>query len=193
MCVAVDYDEAAVYSGLAFPDTKIYNHTVAWGGFPETAAFRQQGWARTNHSFVATQPPAPPPRKHGQFEYQSCVTEALGLLLERVSGKRYHTLLSELIWQPLGCEEDADLQLDRVGAPVACGGLCAVLRDWGRFGNCLAHDGRRGLSDTGDQLQVHDRHCATYLHSAFTLAQAAISYECRLQIMLCYYYGMLLP
>lgn len=153
MCVSVEYDEAAVYSGKGFLDTKVYNHTVAWGGFPETRAFRQQGWERTNHSFVCAQPPAPS-RKHGQFEYQSCVTEALGLLLERVGGQRYHTLLSELIWQPLGCEEDADLQLDRVGAPVACGGLCAVLRDWGRFGLCLARDGRVDLTDSGDQLQV---------------------------------------
>jgi hypothetical protein len=42
MCVAVDYDESAVYSGTPFLDTKIYNHTIAWGGFPETVAFREQ-------------------------------------------------------------------------------------------------------------------------------------------------------
>jgi hypothetical protein len=77
MCVAVDYDESAVYSGTPFLDTKIYNHTIAWGGFPETVAFREQGWGRTNYTFLAAQPPAPPPRQHGEFEYQSCVTEAL--------------------------------------------------------------------------------------------------------------------
>jgi hypothetical protein len=27
-------------------------------------------------------------------------------------------------------------------AAVACGGLCATARDWGRFGLCLAHDGK---------------------------------------------------
>jgi CubicO group peptidase (beta-lactamase class C family) len=39
-----------------------------------------------------------------------------GLLIERLSGQRYSALLSELIWQRLGCEHDADMQLDRVGA-----------------------------------------------------------------------------
>jgi CubicO group peptidase (beta-lactamase class C family) len=42
-----------------------------------------------------------------------------------------------------------DLQLDRVGAALACGGLCATARDWARFGLCIAHD---GLSQTGEQL-----------------------------------------
>lgn len=127
MCVAVDYDEAAVYSGLSFVDTTVYNHTIAWGAFPETAEFRQRGWARTNHSFVATQLPAPSPRKHGQFEYQSCVTEVLGLLLERVSGKRYHTLLSELIWQPLGCALHLalDVWIHRLLCTQVTLGVCA--------------------------------------------------------------------
>jgi hypothetical protein len=62
------------------------------------------------------------------------------------------------------CEEDADLQIDRVGAPVACGGLCAVLRDWGRFGLCLAHDGRGGLTESGDQLQVKPRCVESSVH-----------------------------
>ena len=62
------------------------------------------------------------------------------------------------------CEEDADLQIDRVGAPVACGGLCAVLRDWGRFGLCLAHDGRGGLTESGAQLQVKLRRAESSMH-----------------------------
>lgn len=45
--------------------------------------------------------------------YQSCVTECLGWLLEKVSGVRYSTLLEREIWSKIGCEEDADLQLDR--------------------------------------------------------------------------------
>ena len=79
---------------------------------------------------------------HGQFEYQSCVTEVLGLLCERVSGRRLATLLSEEIWAKLGCEDDADLQVDSVGAGVACGGFCATLRDWARVGLCPASDGK---------------------------------------------------
>ena len=56
------------------------------------------------------------------------MTEVLGLVLERVSGERYSDLLQSIIWSRLCCEEDADVQLDRVGAAIACGGVCATAR-----------------------------------------------------------------
>jgi CubicO group peptidase (beta-lactamase class C family) len=149
MCVAVDYDEDEVYSGTPFTGTQMYNHTIAWGGYPPTQQFVDEGWPRTNYSFLVTQRPAPAPRKHGDYEYQSCVTEALGMLVERVSGQRFSTFLSEALWSRLGCEDDGDMQLDRVGAAVACGGLCATARDWARFGLCLSRD---GINHLGEQI-----------------------------------------
>ena len=72
---------------------------------------------------------------HGAaFHYVSANSELLGWLLERVSGLSFAELLSREIWQPMGAEFDAYITLDRLGAPVACGGLCVTLRDLARFG-----------------------------------------------------------
>ena len=73
--------------------------------------------------------------EHGaKFHYVSANTEVLGWVLERVSGLSFAELLSREIWQPMGAECDAYIALDRLGAPVACGGLCVTLRDLARFG-----------------------------------------------------------
>jgi hypothetical protein len=83
--------------------------------------------------------------------YQSCVTEVLGLVLERVSGERYSDLLQSIIWSRLCCEEDADVQLDRVGAAIACGGVCATAR----YADVICHhDSHRSLARQGPSILV---------------------------------------
>src|SRR5437667_380731 len=57
------------------------------------------------------------------------------------SGLRFARLLSELLWQPMGAEFDADLAVDRLGAARAAGGICASLRDLARFGEMMRRDG----------------------------------------------------
>ena len=139
--------------------TVVYQHMLALGSYPRTARARRERWPRTNYAFLLSQQ-----REGGgdgdgdgddmrnsaaaaaadggpRWQYQSCVAEALGLLAERVSGERLPALLSELVWAPMGAEEDADMQLDSVGAAVACGGLCATARDWARVGLLLQRDG----------------------------------------------------
>ena len=82
--------------------------------------------------FLSTLKPA---GDHGaKFHYVSANTELLGWVLERVSGLSFAELLGREIWQPMGAECDAYITLDRLGAPVACGGLCVTLRDLARFG-----------------------------------------------------------
>jgi hypothetical protein len=62
--------------------------------------------------------------------------------MERVTGKRLPQILSERLWQPLGCAEDASITLDRAGYGLACGGISASLRDMARFGLMLLHNGQ---------------------------------------------------
>jgi len=77
----------------------------------------------------------------GLFAYRSILTDLLGWVLERASGLRLPELLSREIWAPMGAEFDADVTVDRHGSALADGGVCATLRDLGRFGQTYLRDG----------------------------------------------------
>ena len=84
-------------------------------------------------------------RKHGRHSekvhYVSPCSDLLGWILERVGGRPFHELFSELIWQPMGAEYSAYVTVDRFGAPRTAGGLCVTLRDLARFGQMLLQGG----------------------------------------------------
>ena len=80
---------------------------------------------------------------HGaRFAYRSIETDVLAHAMERVTGKRLPQILSERLWQPLGCAEDASITLDRAGYGLSCGGISASLRDMARFGLMLLNNGQ---------------------------------------------------
>ena len=82
--------------------------------------------------------------KHGgPFRYRSILTDVLGWVLERAGGARLHELISRLVWQPMGAEFDAEITVDAHGNAMADGGICATLRDLGRFGLLFGGTGRR--------------------------------------------------
>ena len=86
---------------------------------------------------------------HGShFDYRSPISDVLGVLLETVSGQRIERLLSEWLWQPLGCERDAYITVDSEGRALANGGLCTSLRDLALFGQMMLDNGAVG----GQQL-----------------------------------------
>ena len=81
-------------------------------------------------------------RPHGEcFNYRSIETDVLAHCLERMSNKRLVDLVSEEIWQPLGCEESACFSVDSTGYGFASGGFNATLRDYARFGQMLCNQG----------------------------------------------------
>jgi CubicO group peptidase (beta-lactamase class C family) len=49
--------------------------------------------------------------------------------------------VSELIWQPMGAEENASFTVDPSGYALASGGMNATLRDYLRFGAIYLNDG----------------------------------------------------
>lgn len=80
---------------------------------------------------------------HGsRFAYRSIETDVLAHAMERVTGQRLPQILSERLWQPLGCAEDANITVDRAGYGLACGGISASLRDMARFGLMLLNNGK---------------------------------------------------
>ena len=79
---------------------------------------------------------------HGeQFRYVSINTDMLGWVCERAGERPYAELVSQHLWVPMGAEADADITLDRQGAPRAAGGLCVIPRDLARVGQLIVEDG----------------------------------------------------
>lgn len=79
----------------------------------------------------------------GPFRYRSILTDVLGWVLEKAGGARLHDLIARLLWQPMGAEFDAEITVDAHGNAMADGGVCATLRDVGRFGLLFAAGGAR--------------------------------------------------
>lgn len=80
---------------------------------------------------------------HGAaFSYKTVDTEVIGWVLQRLTGKHYATLLSEMLWAPLGAEEDGYVWVDGTGTALTSVGVNATLRDLGRLGEMLRLNGR---------------------------------------------------
>jgi CubicO group peptidase (beta-lactamase class C family) len=78
----------------------------------------------------------------GPFRYRSILTDVIGWVLEKAGGSRLHELIGTLVWQPMGAEFDAEITVDAHGNAMADGGICATLRDLGRFGLLFISPGR---------------------------------------------------
>ncbi len=76
-----------------------------------------------------------------QLVYSSIDTEALGSVLPRAVGMGIARYLEQTVWQPAGMGTDAFWLCDPTGRELALSGLCATLRDYGRLGLVLQHDG----------------------------------------------------
>jgi len=138
-------------SGIAFseeyqnPDAevRILEHAASWRP--------ARGHPLSTYEYLCGLRAAGP---HGSgFRYRSCETDLLGWVCERAGGTDMATLLSQLIWQKLGMENDGYIAVDPSGTAVHDGGLCATARDVARFGQLLLDDGR---AFSGDQVLPAD-------------------------------------
>ena len=74
-------------------------------------------------------------RKAGErFEYSSINTMMMVKITEKVTGKPFHDLMTEMIWSKAGMEGDAELGLSPSGEPSAFGIFASRLRDLARYG-----------------------------------------------------------
>lgn len=80
----------------------------------------------------------------GPFAYNSLANDVLGWVLERAGGRPFAELFSAHLWSAIGAEHDAEIMLDRSGFAIVEGGICATLRDLGRFGLMCLQDGELG-------------------------------------------------
>ncbi len=68
-----------------------------------------------------------------RFEYSSMNTEMMVFIVEKITGKPFHDLLTERVWGKAGMEGDAELGLSPSGEPSAFGIYASRLRDLARY------------------------------------------------------------
>ena len=115
----------------------VARYRVAMGWNPPGAVAGADGI----NAFVASLPKAGHPHGH-RFHYVSPNSDLLGWIIERAGGDSVASLLSRLIWQPMGMAQDAFITVDRHGAPRTAGGICTSLQDLARFGEMMRNKGR---------------------------------------------------
>lgn len=81
--------------------------------------------------------------RHGEaFGYRTVNSDVLGWIIARITNKPFSQVASEMLWQQIGTEHDANITVDALGTPFAGGGLSASLRDLARLGQLMLDDGR---------------------------------------------------
>lgn len=73
----------------------------------------------------------------GRFAYRTPVADVIGWILRRATGCSLTSLISELIWKPIGAEADALMILDTAGVEIAGTGFTARPRDLARLALAL--------------------------------------------------------
>ena len=130
MTVGADFDEDYLANAGAITQ---YREVSGWKPpSPENADGDLRSWL----------PSVKKKGEHGAaFHYVSPCTDLLGWILERIGGRPFHAMFSDMIWQPMGAEFDAYVTVDRLGAQRTAGGICVTLRDLARFGQMLLEGG----------------------------------------------------
>lgn len=130
MQVGVGWEETP--DAIADPDSLFNQYAKACGFVP----------AAEKTSPYAFLPKMGKINQHGEkFQYVAPVTDALGWLLERVSGKPYTQLLDDEVISLLCLESDGFMAVDGWGKGLSTGGLNLTTRDLARFGLMLQQGG----------------------------------------------------
>ncbi|TFZ03674.1 serine hydrolase domain-containing protein [Ramlibacter humi] len=138
MQIGVKYSEA-----YADKSADIWAYSRAGSLLPRPAGYSGPG---NFYEYLVT---LQPEGAHGEaFAYKTVNTEVLCWVMKRATGVPFARMLSERLWSPLGCEQDAYITVDSIGVPMGGGGLSASLRDLARFGELM----RRGGEWHGRQL-----------------------------------------
>jgi len=92
-----------------------------------------------------------------KFQYQSVNTQVLGLMLEKVTGKRLNEYAQEKLWEKIGAQSDAFFYESK-NQPDTCAFACfnATTRDYARVGLMMLEGGTLGGKRVVSMQWVHD-------------------------------------
>ena len=88
--------------------------------------------------FVQPDPETPPGMR---FDYNSANADVLGWMVSRLMDKSLNDIIRDEVWQKIGAEHDAFIEVDRAYIPVATGGFNATARDAARYGMMIRDKG----------------------------------------------------
>ena len=74
--------------------------------------------------------------------YNSMDTQALGMLVNRATGKSITDYMTEMLWHPMGASDKGYWLLDSEGMEMAFAGLNVTARDYAKFGELYRLDGK---------------------------------------------------
>ena len=118
--------------GFTNPKHPYYAFEEALGVLPQVDTL-----ANSVYDYVGTMKRKVP--VNNEPEYNSMNTFILGWLAEKITGKKYSDLISEIIWKPMGASSHAYVCVSNKGVPWMHGGISATLRDLARFGMLYTH------------------------------------------------------
>ena len=73
------------------------------------------------------------PSVQGIFSYKGLDTDALSVAIEDAVKQKFQMYFSKVVWQKIGAERDALIQVDKNGDAVVNSGMGATARDWARL------------------------------------------------------------
>ncbi len=97
-------------------------------------------------------------KKPGEyFEYKSCDTELLAMILTKATGMPVATFLEKELWQPLGAASNAEWSLDhKDGMEKAYCCIYATAKDFARLGALYLHQGNWKGTQLIDSSYIKD-------------------------------------
>lgn len=93
-----------------------------------------------------------------EWNYQNVNTQALCMLLRKITGKNLNQYLQEKIWEPAGMEYNAWFRIDQEGVEFAPGHFTLPLRDRLRFGLLYLNNGSLNGNQILSAQWVKDSH-----------------------------------
>jgi CubicO group peptidase (beta-lactamase class C family) len=129
----LDMQSGSDYSYGLVEDTTIAKHIALTRATPEEQEPKSQ-WQMLLD--------APKVRPHGEvMQYKEYDVISVVLAAERKTETRFADLFSQSIWSQLGMEHDAYVRCDGWGLAVPSFGICATLRDMGRWCQMVVNGG----------------------------------------------------
>ena len=105
------------YSGKA-EIFKKYRSSTGW----DISSSKNENTLTGLHDFLSNMPKSDYP--HGKkYHYCSPNSDLLGWIIERTSGEKFSNIMSELLFKPAGINHEANITVDKLGAPRSAGGI----------------------------------------------------------------------
>ena len=148
MTTGIDYSE-----NYADPQASIWSHTYAGGILPRPVNYDGPD------SFMAYMPTVKPLGTHGhEFTYRTVNSDVLGWIIRRVTGRALADVVSQMLWQPMGAQDEGYYTIDSCVIEFAGGGFSATLRDMVRIGELIRQRGSFGGQQIIPESVIADLH-----------------------------------